>query len=273
MGIQSIKNVDFESSFWMKKANDLVAIAKPLARFGITYFSRSRLFDCGIDDSLSTNPHAQEIFIDRQMWKHVFVGSVDSYSRCAIPWEEIDSKNIEIIEYLKEVRNSLGIANGIVLTEPKGEYVEFYYFGTTVSNYGIKNFYLNNLDILYNFIDYFNDVGCDIKRDSYDHRVYYPNAADKTILTSGEVSNTYHDKTNHDQTFLIMSDFYGLSKRERQCAQLLMLGNCCKRMASKMNLSTRTVEKHLQSLRRKTNSHNYSQMFTKLYNIKKTTMR
>jgi len=269
MNLCSIEDVDFENYFWTRRANDISEVVKPLGKYGITFFSQSRLYENGVDDCLSNKPLVQKLYIDLEMWKHIFVGQPSHYSNCVVRWEDIDPDSQYIRKYFSELQ-SHDIANGIIIVKSLLDHVEFYYFGSATSNYKINSFYLNNLDILYQFIDYFNDVGDDIIRDSYDHRVYYPDAVDNTILTSGEIHNTYHRNTNHGQTFLVMSDFYSLTKRERQCAQLLMLGNCCKRMASKMNLSTRTVEKHLQSLRRKTNSYNFSQMFSKLYNIKKT---
>jgi len=268
MSVISIENMNPKDYFWIKKATDIVHISKPLIKFGINYFSACRIYEDGTNDCLSNNPLSQQVFLDHELWKHVFFGNVNQYRSGVVRMIDVASYDQNMINYLSLLRENLDIAHGIVIIYPKASHVEFYHFAAASENHKINHFYLNNIDILHNFVFYFNDVAKSLMNESFQNRIYYPNTQDKTLLTSGDVANSYSHNMNHDKSFSIMSDFYSLTRREGECAQLLMSGNCCKRMASKMNLSTRTIEKHLQSLRRKTNSHNYSQMFSKLYCIR-----
>ena len=267
MSVKCINDVDLEKHFFSTSSHDINQIIKPLVKHEITYFSYSRLHSNGIDDCLTNRSIAQKIFVDKKCYEQAFVGEIKQYTYCIVFWNDLAKENNAMTEYLSAMQSELNVGNGVVIVIPTDNVVEFYYFASTANNYKMNSFFMSNVDFLYSFIDYFNDIAKKLKEESYKNRVYYPGHCDQTVLTHCDFPNNLSRIANYKNTFMLMADYFQLSDREKECAQYVMQGLNCKQIASSLNLSTRTVEKHLKNLRNKTKSANFAQMTTKLYRI------
>jgi len=143
---------------------------------------------------------------------------------------------------LRDAAFNFNIANGISIAKKSKNGMEFYCFGTTLKNTAIiNNFYLNNLDVLLNYCDHFKDQARKLLK-AYDKIVLSPihnNISSKNILT----------------------------RRQNDCALLLLNGMKYHEIANKLNLSRRTIETHVEYLKTKLNCRNKSELIIKLSSL------
>jgi len=267
MSTKNVTEIDLDRHYCAKSANELRQIVQPLKKYGITYFSYTRLHPNGVDDFLATEPAVQDIFVENKYYQHVFVGNIDSYSSCVLRWDDLANDNKAITGFMRKMAADLDIANGIIVVEPGNECVEFYYFASTRNNYTIHSFFLSHMEVICSFISYFNVVAAHIKKESYNHRVFYPHHGDASILTKGDFEILNKNLSQPQGGLLTMAKLYHLTSREIECVNHLTQGFSCKQIADHLNISPRTAEKHLQSLRLKTQSRNFSQVLARLYRL------
>jgi DNA-binding CsgD family transcriptional regulator len=147
-------------------------------------------------------------------------------------------------QILRDAAFNFNISNGISIAKKTNNGIEFFCFGTTLNNTSIiNNFYLNNLDILLNYCDHFKN---------YAHTLLKKCAKDKIILLPIQTSIP-------SKTFL--------TRRQNDCALLLLKGMKYHEIADKLNLSRRTIETHVEYLRTKLNCRNKSELIIKLSKI------
>ena len=124
------------------------------------------------------------------------------------------------------------------------------------------------------FIHYLKDTSKDLLKRSYEHRYYYAAQKDHTLVQDKSLfTSDIINRVKLDDTFLkakAASDMfdslnqYKLTSRESTCAIYLRSGLRAKEIAQRMNISPRTVEKHIQSLKDKTQTMNINQLMLKL---------
>ncbi|GEM_PF-621338 len=158
-------------------------------------------------------------------------------------------------------RENFNIAHGITIIENKKDYCEFYCFGTTKDNPGIANFYLSNLDLLSRFNAFFKEQANLLIEKAYADRVILPHCHSVSEET---VSLEDPNAINLRRAFLnaiscrryyldgIYSDVY-VTARELDCLNLITLGKSTKQISSVLDLSSRTVETHLNAIKKKLN--------------------
>ncbi len=123
---------------------------------------------------------------------------------------------------------SFGIAHGLTILQQHGDYCDSFVFATRPGNSLINNFYLNQKELLLDFIkDFYNQMAILII-DLENHKITMPN---NPIKQSNPVLT--------------------LTVRQRECALLLAQGSKTKEIAKKLLLSPRTVESHIDTLREK----------------------
>jgi DNA-binding CsgD family transcriptional regulator len=142
---------------------------------------------------------------------------------------------------------SFNIYYGMTIFIKEEQYVDAYHFSGDRDSY-LLNFYINNIIILKNFIKCFKEK------------------AQKLIITNEEKILGIHtgiykiDNFNHtDVTFshrskveaIIDGKTVLIGSQEFKCLELLAQGHSHKIIAIKLNLSPRTVESYIASLKRK----------------------
>jgi DNA-binding CsgD family transcriptional regulator len=251
MNVKNIKDIDLDRHFFMTSGNELKHMAKPLEKINITGFGFSRLNADGIDDSLSTCPEALKLFVEEKYYKHVYFGNVEQYNDCVVSWHELGEDNEQVAKFLGEQRNQFGVENGITIVKRFDDMVEFYYFFSRIGNELNTNVYLSNMDYLYGFIDYFNDVGAELKKESAKHGTYYPNAKDNSLLTRVDLNQSFKSDAVSNVEFETMLKFYRLTPREHECIHWLSLGKTYEDVGMILSISSRTVKAHVQSIKAK----------------------
>lgn len=122
------------------------------------------------------------------------------------------------------------------------------------------DFYLNNLDFLQKFCDYFKEAG-------------------KSLISHAEQNKLMHDfyddysnKGIEQPQFINSNDFYYISRkfeytlspRQYEVAYLLIKGQRAKQIARALEISHRTVEDYIANLKNKLNAKNIMDLTAKL---------
>ncbi|AIK96911.1 LuxR C-terminal-related transcriptional regulator [Candidatus Odyssella acanthamoebae] len=142
-------------------------------------------------------------------------------------WDFLPPDPQYIYQYFQDHFNN---AHGLTVVKKYHTHCDFFIFSTSANNPLINNFYLNNKEIILRCIeDFYSDMHEALK-ELKSHCFWVP-------------TNNSHLKLDP----LSVS----LSKRQSECALLLLKGLTTKQIAQKINLSPHTIEEYLTHLREK----------------------
>jgi len=150
-----VNGLDFNKHLAFTSSEDVKDISKPLLDcYGLSYFNYVKIYKNSEHITLTTNPYWLKHFFDKQYHKVVaFEKLSSSLDQSPVIWDLFEEDNA----IRHDEREYFQIDHGATLINSTEEYNEFYYFATKPGNYGIMNFYINQSDILRNFVDYFKD--------------------------------------------------------------------------------------------------------------------
>lgn len=237
-----------DNHLYMTAGADMKTMIAPLQSYDIHYFTYNKHYADGRRIRLTTHPHHLKAFLEN---KYYLTGNIDANPKLYENQAALLStlKNQFLVEW---VRKDFGVGNGIYIIRKGENFTEYFSFGTKPQNNNIINFYLNNLDYLQNFCDNFKDNGKKLIK-----------LAEKNTLI-----HEYHDKSidkiitvNNDS---IKNKFSKLTKRENEVALLLLTGATAKEIALAINISFRTVQDYIGSIRNKYHARNIRELLIKL---------
>jgi DNA-binding CsgD family transcriptional regulator len=244
-------------------AQNVQAIVKPLAeRIGIVGFFLIRRYPDGTFINITSEPNWAEFFYNRFYQQ--------DYAPHAIVNHMLPSNNISLSilnaqnEIWQEGREYFNVGNGITLSKQFEHYHESYTFYAHKDNHDINYFYLNNLDLLQRFVDYFKPKATEFIIQSESNRFHTPekylaNSLDKIIPINDYLEIKQLQQQFHHSPELIES-IKLLSKKELECLYYLVQGNSAAEIAHIIFRSKRTVEQHIENAKHKLNCHKISQL-------------
>lgn len=233
---------------------DVRDILKPLQQLGIIYFTYAKSENNGNRTYLSTHPDILEKYLQEEYY---LKGNVESrpekYKNQIIFWDTLPKQYI----YDQLIRSS-NIDHGIFMINQETDYCEFYGFATKKGNYQVINNYINHVDVLKNFCLYFKDRAKKIIRRAEANKISLPFHND-TLDFVNDPKNIIFDNALIEQKNILT-----LSVRQKDCATLLLKGMQYKEIAQILNISSRTVETHINYLKRKLNCSNKIELILQL---------
>jgi DNA-binding CsgD family transcriptional regulator len=152
-------------------------------------------------------------------------------------------------EALPQMLDSLAICNGITLYEKTSESIKTFAFATDPNSNNIQNFYINNTDILKKIKDQFllehqNDIKTIKKFES----VVVPSI----VSFNNHVPTDIEKNAIFTKYIIIDGKTIVLSPKLMDVLYFLSHGLSVKEIAIRMNISPRTVEKHIEKISIKT---------------------
>lgn len=175
------------------------------------------------------------------------------------------SKTSEICE--GNLRLSAGMWNGITFTRNTPDYVEGWAFGGMPENTQLPDFYINNMDLLSKFINYFKFAGQDIldisDRSKTIDILFHENPSLFDTLDSDKII-TFNTKILAKKYQVIgnQGDF-NLTQKEIECLIHKNQGLTAKEIAKIWAISPRTVESHIKNIKMKSGLNNIHQVIYK----------
>jgi DNA-binding CsgD family transcriptional regulator len=183
------------------------------------------------------------------------------------------------LEVFKHGRNYFDSDNGITVLERAETYWEFFFFSGSRKNKWLANLYLNNLDVLENFICYFKEKLYDILKEAENSRILIPQQHYRSIVEEVEIVSLFEEEVSGlkqklfiksgeslDQSPFKREVFALLSTREVDIVTCLLNGSTAKETARKLFISHRTVERHLENIKIKLSCKTKFELVNKLLN-------
>lgn len=216
----------------------------------IQHFSYERIYPKKEILILTNTPSFSELFYKEKFYEVAFSEEPDAYQNGYYLTDALIDNKIR-----PAIKEHCLIDHGLLIVKCFSGYTEIFYFFSSLNNIGINNFYLNNIDYFENFIAAFkSQYNNEILKLRPRCTIYPDNSSDK-ILLNNEENFLCHGDVFHD---------YNVSPKEIDYLTHLKRGLTDKEIARAMNLSFRTVQKHGENLRKKTNSHTRIELLRRL---------
>lgn len=234
---------------------EMIELSKPLLKLGITYFTYTRSYDTGERLYLSSHYESLENYFRKKWYLSGNVeGKPSAYKPQTVLWSTLPKQHI----YDDNVR-SRGIDHGMFMIDPQFNYCDFYGFATKKENVWVQNVYLNKLDVLKKFTLYFKEKASAIIGIVEKSKIILPFHNDSVEFMRNKLEIDFGKmnfrKKIHNSKF---------TDRQLKCAYLLTQGNTIKEIACQIGLSPRTIEDHVNTLKKKLNCRNKSELIIKI---------
>lgn len=251
-------------------ADELKNLCKPLEYLNITTFTHLQVDTNNQLKGLTNHPTCWINYMEKNYFNCdplVMTKSEKIDIGRYLVWDAIDCHG-EASSMIRDAAD-FGFKHVFTIIKKEKDLTHFYSFGSNISDSGINQVYINNIDLLDRFIDFFNSS---VKRS-------------KTLIGAYDIVMNSNKKQandfNHKETFLSShlkeekslflqtlsspkSTPYYLTQKELECAKLLVEGKTAKEIAKICHLSFRTIEDRINSLKQKLNARNKSELIAKL---------
>ncbi len=213
--------------------------AQLFAEYGIRYFDYARYYQSGKCIALFSNSNYPDYFANHEVFKSM---PPLILSPGAHLWMEYIPR-----AFLNVVSETFNYDHGITICCNYPDYREVFNFAAKPENPHILSLYLNNLGILHKFKqDFLKKLAHVIHKLEKEPQIILTNQSKllKPEPCSGILAN--------------------LTKRQLDCLTLLSKGLTAKEIARKLNISFRTVEKHIDAMRERLGCKNRTEIVTLL---------
>lgn len=174
-------------------------------------------------------------------------------------WPNQYSKDIK--DPLFEILYKFNVWNGFTISKYTDDYVETWSFATDKTSESTTQFYINNLPLFDRFITYFKKCTSEFTKEINDEKLaVFQNPFNLNCVSSEGLSNKILNDVlsakNNIKMFKFLcenSRISTLSNREIECLFYISSGKTMKNIAKVMSISPRTVEMHINAIKRKTN--------------------
>lgn len=243
-----------EDSFLEKhlalSASELVkSICWPLRKLGITYFLYIKRFADGSQIEMTNiGDFTGCYYKNRYYLLDPFGNTKKLFDNGVFLWNTLDCQPIH-----QAIKEDFGVDHGLVTVYKHSDSNEFFHFGTCSGACEFSDLYLNHFELFTRFIFYFKDKTKKLRKQLEENRIILPDKSGlDNVINSGTGlfdRDTFVSLTPID-TCYINDDVY-LTKREIECLKLHLTGKTAIEIARVLFISTRTVEVHLENIKRK----------------------
>ncbi len=260
-------------------SNQVEEIYSALQNYFGEAFTFIRQFQDGSFITLSSQPNWSLMFLNKLLRSEYSLTEVLSHVNVS---NNIINKKTESHYYslwcanpddpfFREAQNYFSYKQGITLIDIEDEWTDLYYLYTTNDSLLINNTYLNNIDTLENFKEYFLSSAEPLIKNALKKKLILPDkyrdltstpSVDESQLIS-TINNSL--STSNNQAFKL------LTSSELLCIKGAASGMTAKEFAKKICRSSRTVESHIASAKKKFGVKKTSELIAKIYCSKSIT--
>ena len=235
----------------------LKQICQPLEHLHIHLFTYLKNFHDGSQINISTQASWVADYYQLGLYKSsLFEADPTRYATGFKSWP-LDS-SLQVFQHGREHYDSY---YGLTFCQKVHDGCEFYFFSTSSKHYGLLDHFLNNLDLFENFVHYFKDRAMPLLKECSAHRIIIPEhfqqiiepsiTAEVMIPTLNRHAFCQALQSRHDPLAKWLNDYEPLTKKERDCLNLLLEMPTASEIAERLALSKRTVETHLENIKQK----------------------
>ena len=237
--------------------NDIEQIIAPLKKIGINFLSYHANLPNNERVKVSNGSDWMQYFYMNALYKALlFERDQISFIGKIIPWAWLNQEPV----YNKA--REFAITNGVTIIHKGINCDEFFHFSRRgLTEFSIEN-YLQIREALFSFIPYFHEKAKFLLAKARVQKLVMPSAPIKKPIAN-ELSLFSLKRFYLDE---YMSDTY-LTRREVEVSLHLIEGKITKTIAADLSKSTRSIEGHIESLKRKLNCQTLFQLGFKLARI------
>lgn len=228
------------------------------------YFGHTSVFQDGRFNFLVSKPD----WVIHTIEENIPPGGLSIYNEIhnSIKLPSLDTETREGWEALKQADDRFGIKNPLIIFRKYDDHFQCFTFDLHNENANEK--YINNFELFENFIFYYKDKAMDIINMSTKNQLIFSdeyksfNKNDQeNLYRSHEFIQSQQESQRNNvllpKCYVIMhsGENHIISVREYQCLELISHGKKTKHIANIFNISPRTVDNHIQNLKRKLNIH------------------
>jgi len=251
---------------------EIAEICRPLRRLNITYFANVRITNDNYFCGISNNPP----FIEHYLRKKYYSADIHLIDNSKIGdfilWEGIEFTKIG--EQICKESSELGVNKPFTIIKKNNEWIDFYHFASDVDDKRINQVYLANINLLYNFIEYFSEQIAKSKKlsASYQYLFNMNTTIASPIMTNLGDSSLLFDKSDIFQDLKLQKksrpqiENVSLSKRQDEILRFLVMGKTIKEISKILDLSPRTVGHYFETVKNKFNVYTKSELIAKTAN-------
>ncbi len=183
-------------------------------------------------------------------------------------WPTKYKKLYPIMALLKEYN----IWHGFSISYRYKDYCELFYFAFDKDENDKAQFYVQNSQLLEKFCNYFKTQAADLIDDSDKSKLaVYQDKFDTSYLegSNGDRQQFLNEINSAENSFLINKSrsLINLTPRESECISIYMQNRTIKEIGKFLNLSPRTVERHIENVKKKLGVNYKSQLVDIFSNI------
>lgn len=227
-------------------------ILTPLKTLGITTLTFMRNYDDGHQIIMSTNPNWVNDYYNGNLCGNFISGHPKQYKQkfLIIPNES----PLIVHQYAREKYNE---GNSFALVQRYTDFTEFFFFAGEVSNKGLHNFFINNMDLFETFAVYFNDVAGKLIQTAEKNKILLPFDIYKSSPHPCIATLSENEKIKEllrrikIKKYHLKSKNIKISRREIDCIAGFQNDLTAKELGRILNIHYRTVEKHVDNLKNK----------------------
>ena len=233
-----INEFNFKNSLAVKHNSSMKEMTTDLHSIGVNGFLFNRFYDDSSSSVLTDIAECQELFISNKIYQDEFYGKYEDYQEGLVFVERNNAP--KTIQLYHEVAGF----NTILVDIKKGEsHIDFFYFFSRKEG-DIVNSYFNNLAFIYNYEAFFYKKANKIISEMENEKIIFERNRDVVIPPRQRESYIQGEINARLAKEL-------LTAAEQNCLSLLNGGNTKKETSEKLNISKRTLEKHIENIRRK----------------------
>ena len=243
--------IDFEKLVSLNYVRDIREICAPLFKaFQINYYDYARFYQDGRCVILFSNPDWVKTFLNKD-----YVPPVQVIPTGLNPWHSYIN-----LDLLSVARQEFKHDKGVTYFKRTAEYDEIINIATHKNNPHLENFCVNHEDFLNQFSNYFQDKASPIIQQMEKEAIYLKPPTPIEVVSYEDQFKTFFDLIDQDQEAkthfsksLLQHNHPKLTPKEQECLYFFKQGMSAKKIAQYMNISHRTVEKHIHHLKTKFN--------------------
>lgn len=233
-------------------------LATPLSWFGYARFTRNRELTF-----ITTNPTLLDYYVmgshQQTEFSHRHIDDMPTGSFFCNLLEETDAEG-ELHNSMIDRFNLTGFVN---IIQKDSNSCEIFNFAADVAEVDMRDFYLNNVDLLRTFVSHYRDHFAAI---TASNRLVKMPIFDKTSTSIDSPEKLFVQRIALDANGSIQTiedRLYLLTVRERSCLKYLVRGFSAKHVGKKLSISHRTVENHIASAKVKLNCYRKHELVTR----------
>ena len=236
-------------------ADDLQMLCRPLACLGITYFSRVVIHENNAFSALANNPRFVSHYLENQYYNVDIHHAAKDPNNRLILWDSIEifGKSAQ----MHHEASSLGVNHTFTIIRSVGSEKHYNHFAIDRPGSQINQIYLTHLDLLEKFAEYFSEQVARSASLRNAHIITFddaPTPQPAFVLPENSQDQRQQfleilkQQSNNQGNFLEV--LQSLPPQQFRCLQILMNGASIKEVARQLMLSPRTVEHHLEKIRK-----------------------